>query len=286
MQSNAFKQLTNGLLSKLGLSMVNKKLHEQAVEKAECFESLIKSIPLTEAPFMSLLGQLSNKERLSIYSYLLLSKSQLAQDLFVISQSASPGFPRFFVEFGATNGVQLSNTYILEKHAGWKGILAEPAKTWHAALKANRSCVIDFNCISDQSNTMVEFIEAGFDPNDPIASPELSSMAAFAHQGDAHDARRNLNSKTYQVPTLSLNDLLAKHAAPKDIGYLSIDTEGSELSILANTDFNRYKFRIITVEHNFIDDKRSAIFNLLTQNHYHRIHESISRWDDWYVLTS
>ncbi len=247
---------------------------------------MVKTMDLSDAPFRHLLNHLSPEQRQSIYPYLLLSKSQLAQDLLAISQSLNPDFPKFFVEFGATDGIQLSNTYILEKYLGWKGILAEPAKIWHAALKANRHCVIDFNCISDQSNTMVDFIETALDPNDPIATPELSSMAAFAQSGDDHDARRSLNSKTYQVPTLSLNDLLIKHAAPKDIEYLSIDTEGSELSILANTDFDRYKFQLITVEHNYIDDKRSAIFNLFTQNGYKRIHQSISRWDDWYVLTS
>ena len=55
------------------------------------------------------------------------SKSQYRQDLFVLSELE---FKRdgFFVEFGATNGINGSNSFILEKNFGWKGILAEPAK--------------------------------------------------------------------------------------------------------------------------------------------------------------
>ena len=54
------------------------------------------------------------------------SRSQLRQDIFVL---CTLDFKRngFFVEFGATNGVDLSNSYLLETEFNWTGILAEPA---------------------------------------------------------------------------------------------------------------------------------------------------------------
>lgn len=64
-----------------------------------------------------------------------LSKAQLRQDLFVLNHL---DFKRngFFVEFGATNGVNLSNSFLLERQFGWNGILAEPARIWHEQLRA------------------------------------------------------------------------------------------------------------------------------------------------------
>ena len=74
------------------------------------------------------------------------SKSQIAQDLFVLSEL---NFKKegFFVEFGATDGIDLSNTYLLENTFRWNGVLAEPSYTWHSSLKKNRpNCKILNEC--------------------------------------------------------------------------------------------------------------------------------------------
>lgn len=215
-----------------------------------------------------------------------LSKAQLAQDLFVLHQLHDQPGTHFFVEFGATDGVTLSNTYLLEKQFGWQGILAEPAKCWHPALEGNRHCTIDHRCITGESGRMVDFLEVASDPNSELyISPELSGLASHADNGDwASEIRRN-HSNCYQVETLSLNDLLSQHGAPRDIGYLSLDTEGSELEILRAFNFDAYKIHVITVEHNHKPDLRMGIYSLLTEKGYKRVFEEISDFDDWYVLT-
>ena len=84
------------------------------------------------------------------------SQSQLRQDIFVLSEL---GFKRdgFFVEFGATNGIDLSNTYLLEKEFSWRGILAEPARIWHENLIENRSANVDFECVWRESGQTLNF---------------------------------------------------------------------------------------------------------------------------------
>ena len=87
----------------------------------------------------------------------------------------------------------------------------------------------------------------------------------------------------YSVETVSLNDLLSQHKAPKVIDFLSIDTEGSELSILENFNFDNYKFAIIVCEHNFTQN-RERIFDLLTASGYKRVWYKFTQFDDWYIL--
>lgn len=199
------------------------------------------------------------------------SKSQLRQDLFVLSQL---NFKEngYFVEFGATNGIELSNTYLLEKEFGWRGILAEPARIWKRELLENRNGPIEDNCVWSKSDCEIKFLES--------SSPELSTITNFKSLDLNKKIRKT--AKTYSVRTISLNDLLSKHGAPDYIDYLSIDTEGSEYEILKELDFSKYSIGVITCEHNFTTN-RELIFELLTSHSYRRVLTNLSNFDDWYV---
>ena len=96
-----------------------------------------------------------------------------------------------------------------------------------------------------------------------------------------HSLRKD--SKSIKVKTVSINDLLEEHNAPKNIDYISIDTEGSEFSILKELDLTKYNVSIFTIEHNFIEEKRNKVRQLLEKNNYLRVFEKISRFDGWYV---
>lgn len=197
-------------------------------------------------------------------------RSQIGQDLFCLIMSE---FKRggFFVEFGAADGVSASNTYILEKDFGWKGIVAEPARGWHEALHKNRSCDIETSCVWRTSGETLLFNEV------PHGFGTIADFSA----ADKWAAVRRRGS-VYSVPTISLQDMLVKHGAPPVIDYISIDTEGSEFAILNNFDLSRWRFKLITVEHNYTPN-REHLSNLLASAGYTRVKHVDTRFDDWYV---
>ena len=200
------------------------------------------------------------------------SRSQLSQDLLVV---AIFNFMKkgYFVEFGATNGIDLSNTFLLEKDFEWTGILAEPAKIWHTDLKSNRfKSHIDYSCVWNCSNMQLDFAEA--------ESAELSTLQEHKNSDSHFESRQN--SKFYKVQSISLFDLLQKYSAPNFIEYLSIDTEGSEYEILRSFDFTKYKFGVISCEHNY-SSTQEKVNELLSGKGYIRVLPEISRWDAWYV---
>lgn len=201
------------------------------------------------------------------------SRSQIFQDLFVqfMMHNKRGGV---FVDFGATDGIILNNSYSLEKYFGWTGILAEPARCWQQNLKSNRNCIIDSRCVWSKTGDVLTFKEV-------VGAAELSTIGHYT-ESDGHASSRNKTGVDYQVETISLDDLLRQHNAPTTIDYLSIDTEGSEFEILQAFDFDTYDIRIITVEHNHTPN-REKIYSLLTSKGYVRKLETLSLWDDWYV---
>lgn len=202
------------------------------------------------------------------------SKAQARQDLFVLGQTSLKR-GGYFVEFGAIDGIRHSNTHLLETEFGWSGIVAEPARGWHAALRKNRSCEVDFDCVWSKTGETISFNE--------VAGLGISTLTALATADETYARERTTLATTYPVATVSLADLLKRHNAPKEIDYLSIDTEGSELDILSAFDFSTFDIRIITCETNFDVRKKNALNDLLSGNGYRRVLEEVSRFDDWYV---
>jgi hypothetical protein len=199
------------------------------------------------------------------------SRAQILQDLWVCYELEDKR-GGFFVEFGATNGLTNSNTWLLEKEYAWTGILSEPNPSWHAELALNRSCQIDHRCVSSVSGRKVPFLLADH------ADPELSGIAEFS--GGDHFADVRARGQLTEIESVCLNDLLSENGAPREIDYMSIDTEGSEFDILSAFDFTRHSIRLISVEQN---SRTEGPIGALLQSHgYERVFPEYSQWDGWY----
>lgn len=199
------------------------------------------------------------------------SYAQIRQDmlpLFFLGEE-----PGYFVEFGACDGVYLSNTFLLETYYGWTGLLVEPSKHYNQVLRSKRTATIDDLCVADKTGSVVEFVEVS-------NLQGLSGISEFAFN-DIHTQTRINQGISYDVSTISLKDLLDKHNAPEVIDYLSIDTEGSEYSILSSYDFSR-KFKVISIEHNNTYQK-DLINDLMKSKGYIQVLPEESKWDSWFV---
>ena len=193
------------------------------------------------------------------------SYSQIGQDLDVINyfKNKKNGY---FIEIGATNGIDLSNTYLLEKKYDWDGICIEPQDSYYNKLVQNRDCYTDNSLLFSEKGKEFDFSNAN----------ELGGITDYIDKWTSA-------KESEQVKKISetLNNILIKYNAPKYIDYMSLDTEGSELEILKGIDFDKYKFGFMTIEHNEVEPRRTEINNFLINKGYKYYKEN--QFDDYYI---
>jgi FkbM family methyltransferase len=206
------------------------------------------------------------------------SKSQLYQDLFA-SFIVQNDFDKTFLEFGATNGVDLSNTYTLENKFLWSGALAEPDINWIESLKKNRTkSKIITKCIWNKSGEKMNFFSSKvgvLSTLNDFKNSDINSMPG-------NTAQRIKEGVNIEVDTISLNQVIREEFNNISPSYISIDTEGSEFEILNSFNFSKYHPAVFTIEHNFTD-LHDKIDKLMLDNNYVRMFKKLTAFDAWYI---
>jgi FkbM family methyltransferase len=182
----------------------------------------------------------------------------------------------YFVDIGANDGITCSNSYLLEKEYNWRGICVEPLPECYKKCLEIRNCLCYDYAVYDKSD-----LELSFSMSNLLSGISETHLIKDKQQNFI-DPRHFYNNYTGDiiVKTKTLTDILDMSKAPTYIEYLSIDVEGAEVKVLNGIDFNKYKFGIIHIEHNW-QPYRNEIRQILENNGYLYLQEN--RCDDIYV---
>jgi FkbM family methyltransferase len=157
----------------------------------------------------------------------------------------------YYVELGANDGIAQSNTMILERYKGWKGLLIEPHAPTFNKLKQNRSdqnyfancaCVNFHYDLGTYRYIYSNLMSIGLDDEN-----EIQDRKEHASSGKMFLAEGEVNEISY-AKARTLNSILQEAKSPELIDFLSLDVEGAELSVLQGIDHDQYKFKFILVE--------------------------------------
>tara|TARA_B100001564_G_C20348732_1_gene537921 strand:+ start:56 stop:691 length:636 start_codon:yes stop_codon:yes gene_type:complete len=154
----------------------------------------------------------------------------------------------FFIDVGCHQPLLNNNTYILYKK-GWRGINID----------------LDFGAID-----MFNF----FRKDDTNIQAAISNSVGnknlyFFHNRSAintlSQTAENKAREIREVKTFTLNDIIKNSQFKnKEIDFLSVDVEGTEIEVLQGLDFNKYKPKLVVLE--FIDFNVSEYYNLKIDN--------------------
>lgn len=187
---------------------------------------------------------------------------EIAQDKWVLERVFPGVSDGWFVDVGSGHGRIGSNTRALE-HAGWRGVCIDP----FPVEMAGRTCEVVRQVVSSRSDEAVAFKLAG--GLGGIADLIAAWNATAAHAPVVH------------LPTTTLSEVLARHAAPAFVHFVSLDIEGAELEALLGFPFATHHVGAWAIEHNGEEPKRTRIRRLLESHGYRLVHS----WhqDDFYV---
>ncbi len=161
--------------------------------------------------------------------------SQAGQDQWVVRDVFNFKTNGYFVDIGAFDGINLSNTYWLEKYLGWRGICVEADPKTFTLLRKNRHCECLKACVGLPS-TQINFI-SGVGPYSGASETSLREEQAKISGGE-----------NIILPTASLQEILKSFNAPDVIDYLSIDVEGMEEQVMSGFPFHDVRFLCATIE--------------------------------------
>jgi hypothetical protein len=186
--------------------------------------------------------------------------SDFGQDTFVVELLGGRR-NGFFIEVGAYDGVNGSNTLLLERDFEWTGLCIEANDAFYGRLAQNRRCTCVHACLYT-GDANVEFLESAASAGGIVREYDATHRYFVEHvYAPAIDERGRWSTVTKAARSLA--SILDEYNAPNNIDYWSLDTEGSELAILLSFPFDRYEVRVLTVEHCDNPVRRTEIASVL-----------------------
>lgn len=198
------------------------------------------------------------------------SHSQLFQDflpLFFLDRKIQG----FFVEVGVGNGVDNSNSYMLENQFQWNGILVEPNPVFSSSILKNRK------------SKLVKMAAGGSDDSEHTLIGTQNGEYSYIKTNFSGKGNHRKAIFEQVVKTKTLNLILQEAMAPKIIDFLSVDVEGFELEVLKGINFTEWKFKVVCIEHNYNEVKKANIQKILHENGYINMLPYASQFDSYYV---
>ena len=193
--------------------------------------------------------------------------SQLNQDFFaLLFNKFKKGY---FIEIGANDGFNLSNTNYLEECFGWNGILIEANPVYLPSLKSRKAFLC--NKAVAESEGIVEFIDLGL-------------FGGISSKIDKKYREHICNANKIKVPATTLKQILQEYSAPSVIDYISIDVEGGDLTIVEQMcELKEYRFVCGSIEHNYRKEQLTRFTELLKSANYEIVWSGQTSHDIFFI---
>lgn len=201
--------------------------------------------------------------------------SQVGQDKYIYENFFKNKENGVFLDIGAHDGIDKSNSYFFEKYLNWSGICVEPIPDVFNRLRQNRKSMCVNAGVSDRNGSAVFWKIQGY-------SEMLSGLAE--NYNDQHKLRIKKELEVYggnleeiTIEIMDINTLMRKNGIDH-VDYCTIDVEGSEEKILSVLEPKEVEISVLTVENNY----NSKSLRKLMKGKGYKLHSKVD-FDDVYI---
>ncbi len=163
----------------------------------------------------------------------------------------------FYIECGANDGVNQSNTWYFEKTLNWRGILIEPNKKIFKDLKKNRSSRNIFKNVA-------------------LVSKDFRSKnkKAYLNENNLESKLTETNNSVNQKVSIdTLSNILKEYSIYK-INFFSLDVEGYEEEVLKGLNLD-----IFDIDYLLIETSNFKRISFMLKNYNYIFQEKLSAHD-------
>lgn len=165
--------------------------------------------------------------------------------------------PGFFLDIGAFDGFECSNSALMETSFGWKGVCVEPdPKNFN-----KRKCKLVQRAMSSANGEVLSLCGEG-------------------------QVRKIGGACSRTVTSIDFPTLLREYQVPKIIDFMSLDVEGYEYKAFKLFPFKTYQIRLLVVELNGDKNKEAHLDHLLGLHSYVRRNVTNPGVDAYYTHSS
>lgn len=197
--------------------------------------------------------------------------SQNYQDKWIAALARHNGWDKsggFFFDLGAFDGLKCSNSALVEKQLGWRGICVEPRPL--ASAFEQRTCLEVTRALSDVSGKEVRFygrpgtqlqhidkqsIDSKADKGEVIQTLSISDLLDCANHTAQHDSAYDKSSSTLGGD--KCKGVPDRIQIPNFVNFISLDVEGQGTAVLSTFPFDRVKVGAWVIERDFKDEENN-----------------------------
>ena len=168
-----------------------------------------------------------------------------------------------YIEIGALDGHLYSNTRVLSKCYGWRGVLVEANVNNYVSLLRKldrRNVTVSHSAVCEPPQEWTTFTVDGGAVSTDVTRVSKSFQTKWA--------RQNRPNKTISVPCAPMSKLLGD---TKHVDFFSLDVEGAELVAVQTIDFTKVTVDTFCIELDGHDPNKDAqVSSHLRQHGYNR----------------